>query len=111
MNIFGPVAYISIGGNKYGFVIVDDYSRFTWVFFLCDKSDVQAIFKKFVRRAQNAFDVKIKRVRSDNRTEFKNTNIEEFLDEEEIKYEFLVSYTPQQNGVVERKNRTRIEAA
>ena len=47
MDIFGPIAYISIGGNKYSFVIVDDYSRFTWVFFLRDKSDVQGIFKKF----------------------------------------------------------------
>ena len=104
MNIFGPVAYISIGGNKYGFIIVDDFSRFTWVFFLRDKSEVKGIFKKFAKRAQNEFDVKIKRVRSDNRTEFKNTNIEEFLDEERIKHEFSVPYTPQQNGVVERKN-------
>jgi transposase InsO family protein len=104
MDIFGPIAYISIGGNKYGFVIVDDYSRFTWVFFLRDKSEVQNIFKKFARRAQNEFDVKIKRVRSD-------TNIEEFLDEEGIKHEFSISYAPQQNGVVERKNRTLIEAA
>ena len=54
---------------------------------------------------------KIKRVRSDNGTEFKNTNIEEFLDEEGIKHEFLVPYTLQQNGVVERKNQTLIEAA
>ena len=84
MDIFGPVAYISIGGNKYSFVIVDDYSRFTWVFFLRDKSGVHGIFKRFAKRAQNEFDVKIKRVRSDNGTEFKNTNIEEFLDEEEI---------------------------
>ena len=72
MDIFGPIAYISIGGNKYGFVIVDDYSCFTWVFFLRDKRKVQGIFKKFARRAQNEFDVKIKRVRSDNGTEFKN---------------------------------------
>jgi hypothetical protein len=96
VDIFGPVAYISIGGNKYGFVIVDDYSYFTWVFFLHDKSEVQGIFKKFVRIAQNEFDVKIERVRSDNGTEFKNTNIEEFLDEKGIKHEFLVQYTPQQ---------------
>ena len=75
---------------------------------LRDKSDAQGIFKKFVRRAQNEFDVKIKRVRSDNGTEFKNTNIEKFLHEEAIKHEFLVSYT-QQNGVVERKNRMLIE--
>jgi transposase InsO family protein len=111
MDIFGPVAYISIGGNKYGFVIVDDYSRYTWVFFLKDKSEVQGIFKKFVRRAQNEFDVKIKRVRSDNGSEFKNTNIEEYLDGEGIGHEFSVPYTPQQNGIVEKKNRTLIEAA
>src|SRR6266540_3696105 len=89
-------------GNKYGFVIVDDCSRFTWVFFLQDKSEVQETFKKFARRAQNEFEVKIKRIRSDNGSEFKNTSIEEFLDEEGIKHEFSAPYTPQQNGVVER---------
>ena len=104
MDLFGPVAYISIGGNKYGFVIVDDYSRFTWVFFFQDKSEVQETLKKFARRAQNEFEVKIKRIRSDNGSEFKNTSIEEFLDEEGIKHEFSAPYTPQQNGVVERKN-------
>jgi hypothetical protein len=50
MDLFGPIAYISIGGNKYGLVIVDDFSRFTWVFFLYDKNETQAIFNKFVRR-------------------------------------------------------------
>ena len=53
----------------------------------------------------------MKKVRSDNGTEFKNTNIEEFLDEESIGHEFSVPYTPQQNGIIERKNRTLIEAA
>ena len=90
MDIFGSVAYISLGGNKYGFVIVDDYSRFTWVFFCVTRVRYMASSKKFAKRAQNEFDVKIKRVRSDNGTEFKNTNIEEFLDEERIKHEFLV---------------------
>jgi transposase InsO family protein len=110
MDIFGLVAYVNIGGNKYGFVIVDDYSRYTWVFFMKEKSKVHEIFKKFATRAQNKFDVKIKRVRSDNATEFKNTNIEEYLDEEGIGHELFVPYTPQQNGIVERKNRTLIEA-
>jgi hypothetical protein len=72
---------------------------------------VQDIFKKFAKRAQNEFETKIKKVRSDNGTEFKNTNIEEFLNEEGIGHKFSVSYTPQQNGIVERKNRTLIEAA
>jgi hypothetical protein len=76
-----------------------------------DKSKVHEIFKKFATRAQNEFDVKIKGVRSDNGTEFKNTNIEEYLDEEGIGHEFSVPYTPQQNGILERKNRTLIEAA
>jgi len=111
MDIFGPVAYISIGGNKYGFVIVDDYSRFTWVFFFVEKSEVRGILKKFMTRAQNEFEVKIKRIRSDNGTEFKNVGVEEYLDEEGVKHEFSAPYTPQQNGVVERKNRTLIEMA
>ena len=49
MDLFGPTQYTSIGGNKYGFVIVDDYTRYTWVFFLVDKSNVFATFKSFVK--------------------------------------------------------------
>jgi hypothetical protein len=49
IDLFGPVAYISIGGNKYGLVIVDDYSHFTWVFFLQDKSETQEVLKKFLK--------------------------------------------------------------
>jgi IS30 family transposase len=73
MDLFGSVAYISIGGNKYGLVIVDDYSHFTWVFFLQDKSETQEVLNKFFRRTQNEFDTKVKKIRSDNGTEFKNT--------------------------------------
>jgi transposase InsO family protein len=102
MDLFGPVAYISIGGNKYGLVIVDDYSRFTWVLFLQDKGQTQEVLKKFLRRTQNKFDVKVKKIRSDNDTKFKNTQVEDFLDEG-IKHEFLTPYTPQQNGMAERK--------
>jgi transposase InsO family protein len=111
MNLFGPIAYISIGGNKYGLTTIDDYSRFTWVFFLQDKSETQEVLKKFLRRAWNKLDVKVKKIRSDNGTEFKNTQVENFLDEEGIKHEFSVPYTSQQNGVTERKNRTLIEMA
>jgi hypothetical protein len=51
MNLFGPIAYISIGGNKYGLVIIDDYSHFTWVFFLQDNGETQEVLKKFLKRA------------------------------------------------------------
>jgi hypothetical protein len=53
MDLFGPITYISIGGNKYGLVIVDDYSCFTWVFFLQDKGENQEVLKKFLNRAHN----------------------------------------------------------
>jgi hypothetical protein len=89
MDLFGPITYISIDGNKYGLVIIDDYSHFTWVFFLQDKSEIQKVLKKFLKRAQNEFDANVKKIRSDNNTEFKNTQIEDFLDEECIKHEFL----------------------
>jgi hypothetical protein len=69
------------------------------------------VLKKFLRRAQNEFDGKVKKIRSDNSTEFKYTQVEDFLDEEGIKHEFLPPYTSQQNGVVERKNHTLIEMA
>jgi transposase InsO family protein len=62
------------------------------------------VLKKFLRRVQNEFDVKVKKIRSDNSTEFKNTQVEDFLGEESIKHEFLAPYTPQQNGVARRKN-------
>jgi hypothetical protein len=95
MNLFDPIAYISIGGNKYGLIIVDDYSHFTWVFFLQDKSETQEVLKKFFKRAQTEFDANVKNIRSDNNTEFKNTQVEDFLDEEGIKHEFLARYTSQ----------------
>jgi transposase InsO family protein len=95
MDLFIPIAYISIGGSKYCLVIVDDYSRFTWVFFLQEKSQTQETLKGFLRRAQNKFGLRIKKIRSDNRTEFKNSQIEGFLEDEGIKHEFSSPYTPQ----------------
>jgi hypothetical protein len=73
IDLFDPITYISIGGNKYGLVIVDDYSCFTWVFFLHDKSETQEMPKKFLKQAQNEFDAMVKKIRSDNGSEFKNT--------------------------------------
>jgi transposase InsO family protein len=111
MDLFGTVAYLSIGGSKYGLVIVDDFSRFTLVFFLQDKSETQGTLKCFLRRAQNEFGLKVKKIRSDNGSEFKNLQVEEYLEEEGVKHEFTAPYTPQQNGVVERKNRTLFDMA
>jgi transposase InsO family protein len=111
MDLFGLIAYISISGSKYCLAIVDEYSRFTWVFFLQKKSQTQETLKKFLRWAQNEFRLRIKKIRRDNGTEFRNSQIEGFLEEEGIKHEFSSPYTPQQNGVVERKNITLLDMA
>src|SRR4051812_2546225 len=111
MDLFGPQNYASLGGNKYGLVIVDDFSRYAWVFFLDDKNKVVDIFKSFAKRDQTEYELSLKHIRSDNGTELKNTHIEEFLDDHGFTHEFSAAYTSQQNGVVERKNRILIEMA
>jgi transposase InsO family protein len=93
MDLFGPTTYISIGGNKYEFVIVDDFSRYTWVFFLVDNSDAFATFKTFIKRIHNEFETTIKKVRSNNESEFKNTRVVELCDEFGIRHQFLAKYT------------------
>jgi transposase InsO family protein len=111
IDLFGPTIYTSIGGNNYDFVIVDDFTRYTWVAFLIDKSDVFVTFKTFIKRVQNEFETIIKKVRSDNESEFKNTRIDELYDEYGIRHQFLAKYTPRFNGLVKRKNRTLIDIA
>jgi transposase InsO family protein len=81
------------------------------VFFLQDKSETQGTLKRFLKRAQNEFELKVKKIRSDNGSEFKNLQVEEYLEEEGVKHEFSAPYTPQQNSVVERKNMTLIDMA
>jgi hypothetical protein len=69
MDLLRPVAYHSIDGSKHDLVIVDDYSRFTWVFFLRDKSKTQETIKRFLKRPQNEFELKVKKIRRDNGSE------------------------------------------
>jgi hypothetical protein len=94
MDLFGPTTYTSIGDNNYGFMIVDDSTRYTWVVFLVDKSDVFATFKSFIKRVHNEFETTIKKVRSDNGSEFKNIRIDELCDEFGIMHQFSAKYTP-----------------
>jgi transposase InsO family protein len=92
-------------------MIVDDYSRYRWDFFIHDKLDTYGIFKKSLTRAENEFDLEVKKVRSDNGSEFRNTGVEELCNEKGMKHEFSSKYTSEQNGLVERKNRTLIDMA
>jgi hypothetical protein len=73
MDLFGLIAYISIDRSKYCLVIVDDYSLFTWLFFLQEKTQTQETSKRFLRQAQNEFGLRIRKIRSDNGTEFNNS--------------------------------------
>ncbi|GJT37935.1 retrovirus-related pol polyprotein from transposon TNT 1-94 [Tanacetum coccineum] len=111
MDLFGLVTPRSINHEKYTFVIVDEYSRYTWVYFLKKKSQAPETIMSFIKRVENQNDIKVKQLRTDNGTEFKNSTLVNFCDEKGISQNFSSPYTPEQNGVAERKNRTLIEAA
>ncbi|GJU62722.1 putative ribonuclease H-like domain-containing protein [Tanacetum coccineum] len=111
MDLFGPTSVRSINHKIYCLVVTDDYSRFSWVFFLSTKDETSGILKTFITGIENQINHKVKIIRCDNGTEFKNNDINQFCGMKGIKREFSVARTPQQNGVAERKNRTLIEAA
>ncbi|GJW48764.1 retrovirus-related pol polyprotein from transposon TNT 1-94 [Tanacetum coccineum] len=109
--IIGPVTPRSINHEKYTLVIVDEYSRYTWVYFLKKKSQAPETIISFIKRVENQNDIKVKQLRIDNGTEFRIDTLVNFCDEKGISQNFSSPYTPKQNGVAERKNRTLIEAA
>ncbi|KAJ0622952.1 putative RNA-directed DNA polymerase [Helianthus annuus] len=111
MDLFGPVNVLSIGKKAYCPVIVDDYSRYTWVYFLSRKNETAVLVKQFITLAENQASAKVKVIRSDNGTEFKNVTLDTFCTEKGIDRQYSAPRTPQQNGVAERRNRTLIEAA
>ncbi|KAD6796314.1 hypothetical protein E3N88_07210 [Mikania micrantha] len=111
MDLFGPVRIMSLAKKKYCLVIVDDYSRFVWTFFLHSKDEAAKYIINFVVYTENQYSLPVKCVRSDNGTEFRNHILDEFYLSKGIKRQYSIPRTPEQNGVVERKNRTLIEAA
>ena len=105
MNIFGPISRQTLGGKRYFFLIIDDYLRCTWVALLKEKSEALEQFKRFKSMAKAEKEVKIKCVRSDRGGEFTSDEFKSLCDKSGIKKQLTAPYTPQQNGVVERKNR------
>nr|GEX31627.1 putative ribonuclease H-like domain-containing protein [Tanacetum cinerariifolium] len=97
--------------KMYSLVVIDDYSRFTWVFFLATKDETSGILKSFITRIENLVDHKVKVIRCDNVNEFKNREINKFCEMKGIMRQFSVAKISQQNGVAERRNKTLIEAA
>ncbi|GJV79920.1 putative ribonuclease H-like domain-containing protein [Tanacetum coccineum] len=111
MDLFGPVSIESINKKRYCLVVTDDFSRFSWVFFLATKDETSEILCNLIIGLEKQLNHNVKIIRCDNGTEFKNYVMNEFCAKKGIKREFSVARTPQQNGVAERKNRTLIEAA
>ncbi|GJT53229.1 putative ribonuclease H-like domain-containing protein [Tanacetum coccineum] len=111
MDLFGPTSIRSIDHKYYSMVITNDLSRFSWVFFLGTKDETYYILKDFITFIENQLNKKVKAIRCDNGTEFKNSKLIELCGSKGIKRDYSNARTSQQNGVAERKNRTLIEAA
>nr|GEW05933.1 putative ribonuclease H-like domain-containing protein [Tanacetum cinerariifolium] len=111
MDLYGPMRVESINGKKYILVIVDDYSRFTWVKCLRSKDEAPYFIIKFLKMIQVQLKVPVRRIQTDNGNEFVNQTLRKYYEEVGISHETSVARSPQQNGVVERRNRTLIEVA
>jgi transposase InsO family protein len=111
MDTIGPSRVCSMGGKWYVLIIVDDYSRYYWVFFLESKDQVFEHFRLLALRLNNEHPNCLKAIHSDNGTEFRNASFDEFCLEHDIDQQFSAPRVPQQNGVVERKNHTLVGMA
>ncbi|GJW08374.1 retrovirus-related pol polyprotein from transposon TNT 1-94 [Tanacetum coccineum] len=111
MDLCGPMRVASVNGKKYILVIIDDYSQFTWVKCLSSKDEALDFIIKFLKMIQVRLKVPVRRIRTNNGTEFVNQTSCEYYEKVRISHETSVARSPQQNGVVERWNRTVIEAA
>nr|GEZ19182.1 retrovirus-related Pol polyprotein from transposon TNT 1-94 [Tanacetum cinerariifolium] len=110
MDLCGPMCVASVNRKKYILVIVDDYSRFTWVKCLRSKDDALDFIIKFLKMIQVQLKVLVRRIKTDNRTEFVNQTLREYYEKVGISHETSVARSSQQNGVIERRNHTLIEA-
>nr|GFA59504.1 ribonuclease H-like domain-containing protein [Tanacetum cinerariifolium] len=111
MDLCGPMHVQTINGKKYILVIMDDYSRFTWVKFLRSKDKTPNVLIKFITQIQVGLNKTVRYICIDNGTEFINHTMTEYYERIGIFHQKTVPKTPQQNGVVERRNHTLVEAA
>ncbi|GJT31994.1 putative ribonuclease H-like domain-containing protein [Tanacetum coccineum] len=111
MDLCGPMCVASVNGKKYILVIVDDYSRFTWVKCLRSKDEALDFIIKFLKMIQLRLKAPVRRIRTDNGIEFVNQTLREYYEKVDISHETSIARSPQQNGVTERRNRTLIKAA
>jgi len=107
-DVWGPIIE-SFDGYKYFVTFVDDFSRVTWIYFLKFKSEVVDVFKDFHMLLMTQFSMKLKILRSANRTEYMSQKMTQYLASHDILHQSSFVGTPQQNGVAERKNRDLLE--
>jgi transposase InsO family protein len=110
-DVCGPMESTSIGGNRYFLILIDDYSRMAFVYFLKAKSEVFKYFKEFKAMVENQQNSKIKIFRSDGGMEFCSNEFESYMKEAGIIHQKTNAYTPEQNGSSERNIRTVVERA
>ncbi|GJR64807.1 integrase, catalytic region, zinc finger, CCHC-type containing protein [Tanacetum coccineum] len=110
MDLCGPLRVASVKWKRH-LIIVDDYSRFTWVKFLASKDEAPDFIIKFLKMIQVRLNATVRNIRTDNGTEFVNQTLRDYYEQVGISHETSVARTPQQNGVVERRNRTLVEVA
>jgi transposase InsO family protein len=112
MDLVGPARVCSAGGKWYILVIMDDYSRYAWVFFLADNRETFDFVRDLILRLKNERNADVVRaIRGDNGSEFKNSHFETFFRDLGLEHQFSSPYVACQNGVVERKNRSLCEMA
>nr|GFA96419.1 hypothetical protein [Tanacetum cinerariifolium] len=111
MDLCGPMRVTSINGKRYVLVIVNDYSRYTWTHFLRSKDETPKVLIDFLRLVQRGLQAQVRVVRTDKGTEFLNLTLHAYFAAEGILHQTSVARTHEQNGVVERRNRTLVEAA
>ncbi|CAM8930112.1 unnamed protein product [Rhodiola kirilowii] len=110
-DVWGPFPTSTVTGCKYFLTLVDDFSRSTWTFLMKQKSEVSSIVIQFFHLIETQFNRNIKIFRSDNGSEFFNSVLKDFLIMRGCIHQSSCTYTPQQNGVVERKHRHLLDVA
>ncbi|XP_071712191.1 uncharacterized protein [Rutidosis leptorrhynchoides] len=111
MDLWGPYRVTSREGYKYFLTIVDDYTRAVWVYLLKSKDEVFENFVNYANLLLNQFEKRIKVIRTDNGTEFLNSQMKNFTNKKGIVHQTTIAHTPQQNGLVERKHRHLLNVA
>ena len=110
MDLCGPMSTESVGGSLYFMLCKDNNTGYMVIFFLKAKSEALACFKQLYSMMQQELQITIQRIKTDQGGEFKNRRFEEFTQDKGIIHEFSAAYTSEQNGFIERSNRTIVEA-